>query len=88
MRRIEKKRAKLFAGYGQCEGFLITDGRNILVACCPPMAEQVVSGGAHMHKGNLYISDRADEHSVGPDGTVSIIKGEKPLRTTFCPFCF
>ena len=39
MEKLNRKRAKLFTGYGQCEGFLVTDGRNILVACCPQMAE-------------------------------------------------
>lgn len=58
------------------------------MACCPAMADQVVSGGAHMHKGNLYLSDRVDEHSISADGTVSIIRGDKPVRITFCPFCF
>lgn len=85
--RIEERRARLLDGFGQCEGYLITDGRNILVACCPQMAEQVRAGGAHMHKGSLFLNDRLDEHSVAPDGTVSIIRGDKPCRIDFCPFC-
>ena len=78
---------RMYDGARQCQGWLVHDGRHVLVCCCADLADAICFEGMHIHERRLYKA--AQMHSVVDDGEGGkyIVPPERSYGYERCPFC-
>ena len=84
--RIASTLRGMYDGPGQCQGWLVHDGRHVLVCCCSDLADAICYGGMHIHERRIYKA--AQMHSVVDDGEGGryIVPPERSCGYERCPF--